>query len=53
MTAATIYGVVLRYEKLLQVPVKPHDRRRTVGRLAHQGSIRIEPIQRSYSHATI
>jgi site-specific recombinase XerD len=53
MTASAIYGVVLRYEKLLQVKVKPHDLRRTFGKLAHQGGARIEQIQRSYGHATI
>jgi integrase len=53
MTAAAIYGVVVRYEKILQVKVKPHDLRRTFGKLAHQGGARIEQIQRSYGHATI
>ena len=53
LTAAAIYGVVLRYEKLLQVKVKPHDLRRTFGKLAHQGGARIEQIQRSYGHTTI
>ena len=53
MTAAAIYGVVLRYEKQLQMKVKPHDLRRTFGKLAHQGGARIEQIQRSYGHATI
>ena len=53
LTAAAIYGVVVRYEKRLQVKVKPHDLRRTFGKLAHQGGARIEQIQRSYGHATI
>ena len=53
MTTSAIYGVVLRYEKQLQVKVKPHDLRRTFGKLAHQGGARIEQIQRSYGHATI
>jgi len=53
MTAAAIYGVVLRYEKLLQVKVKPHDLRRTLGKLAHQGGAWIEQIQLTYGHATI
>ena len=53
MTAPAIYGVVLRYEKLLKVTVKPHDLRRTFGKLAHKGGARIEQIQRSYGHASI
>ncbi len=53
MTAPAIYGVVLRYEKRLQVDVKPHDLRRTFGKLAHKGGARIEQIQRSYGHASI
>jgi len=53
MTATAIYGVVLRYEKLLKVTVKPHDLRRTFGKLAHKGGARIEQIQRSYGHASI
>jgi integrase/recombinase XerD len=53
MTAPAIYGIVLRYEKLLKVSVKPHDLRRTFGKLAHKGGARIEQIQRSYGHASI
>ena len=53
MSAPAIYDVVLRYEKLLKVAVKPHDLRRTFGKLAHKGGARIEQIQRSYGHASI
>ena len=53
MTAPAIYGVVLKYEKLLQVTLKPHDLRRTFGKLAHKGGARMEQIQRSYGHASI
>ena len=53
MTAPAIYGVVLRYQELLQVNVKPHDLRRTFGKLAHTGGARIEQIQRSYGHASL
>jgi len=37
----------------LKVTVKPHDLRRTFGKLAHKGGARIEQIQRSYGHASI
>jgi integrase len=40
-------------ENLLQVNVKPHDLRRTFGKLAHKGGARIEQIQRSCGHASI
>lgn len=53
MTAPAIYGVVLKYEKLLKVTLKPHDLRRTFGKLAHKGGARMEQIQRSYGHASI
>ena len=53
MSAPAIYDVVVRYEKRLKVNVKPHDLRRTFGKLAHKGGARIEQIQRSYGHASI
>ncbi len=53
MTAPAIYGVVAKYEKLLKVTMKPHDLRRTFGKLAHKGGARMEQIQRSYGHASI
>jgi integrase/recombinase XerD len=53
MSAAAIYGVVLEYAKQLAVALKPHDLRRTYGKLAHKGGARIEQIQLSYGHASL
>jgi site-specific recombinase XerD len=53
MSAAAIYGVVLEYAKQLALPLKPHDLRRTYGKLAHKGGARIEQIQLSYGHASL
>ena len=44
-----IYDVVLRYEKLLKVNVKPHDLRRTFGKLAHKCGARIAEADDSVS----
>jgi integrase len=53
MSAAAIYGVVLQYAERLAVALKPHDLRRTYGKLAHKGGARIEQIQLSYGHASL
>jgi integrase/recombinase XerD len=53
LSAAAIYGVVLQYAEQLAVALKPHDLRRTYGKLAHKGGARIEQIQLSYGHASL
>jgi integrase len=53
MTASSIYAVVLDYAERLGVDCKPHDLRRTYGKLAHKGGARIEQIQLSYGHASL
>jgi integrase/recombinase XerD len=46
MSAAAIYGVVLEYAKQLAVALKPHDLRRTYGKLAHKvGENRADSIE--------
>jgi integrase/recombinase XerD len=53
MSAASIYGVVSEYAEKLALELKPHDLRRTYGKLAHKGGARIEQIQLSYGHASL
>jgi integrase/recombinase XerD len=53
MSAASIYGVVSEYAEKLALALKPHDLRRTYGKLAHKGGAKIEQIQLSYGHASL
>ena len=53
MSAASIYGVVSEYAEKLALELKPHDLRRTYGKLAHKGGAKIEQIQISYGHASL
>jgi site-specific recombinase XerD len=53
MTPSAVYGVVVRYAAALGIPLRPHDLRRTYGKLAHKGGARIEQIQLSYGHASL
>jgi integrase/recombinase XerD len=53
MAATSIYGVVSEYAEKLSITLKPHDLRRTYGKLAHQGGAKIEQIQFSYGHASL
>jgi site-specific recombinase XerD len=53
MSAPSIYSVVVEYAELLGVDFRPHDLRRTYGKLAHQGGAKIEQIQLSYGHASL
>ena len=53
MTASSIYAVVLGYAEQLGIVCKPHDLRRTYGKLAHKGGAKIEQIQLSYGHASL
>ncbi len=53
MSAASIYGVVIEYAEKLSLELKPHDLRRTYGKLAHKGGAKIEQIQLSYGHASL
>ncbi len=53
MSAASIYGLVLAYARQLRLQLKPHDLRRTYGKLAHKGGAKIEQIQLSYGHASL
>jgi integrase len=49
----SIYAVVVEYAELLGVEFRPHDLRRTYGKLAHKGGAKIEQIQLSYGHASL
>ena len=40
-----------QYAERLGVEFRPHDLRRTYGKLAHKGGAKIEQIQLSYGHA--
>ena len=53
LSAAAIYAIVLAYAKQIDVPIRPHDLRRTYGRLAHEGGARLEQIQISFGHASV
>jgi integrase len=53
MSAPSIYSVVVEYAELLGVEFRPHDLRRTYGKLAHKGGAKIEQIQLSYGHASL
>jgi Phage integrase family len=53
MSAPSIYAVVVEYAERLGVDFRPHDLRRTYGKLAHKGGAKIEQIQLSYGHASL
>jgi integrase len=53
MSATSIYASVIEYAERLSLALKPHDLRRTYGKLAHQGGAKIEQIQFSYRHASL
>jgi site-specific recombinase XerD len=53
MSAPSIYSVVVEYAERLGIEFRPHDLRRTYGKLAHKGGAKIEPIQLSYGHASL
>jgi hypothetical protein len=53
MSAPSIYSMVVEYAELLGVEFRPHDLRRTYGKLAHKGGAKIEQIQLSYGHASL
>ena len=53
MSAPSIYSVVVEYAERLGVEFRPHDLRRTYGKLAHKGGAKIEQIQLSYGHASL
>jgi len=44
MSAPSIYSVVVEYAERLGVEFRPHDLRRTYGKLAHKGGAKIEQI---------
>jgi integrase len=52
MSAPSIYSVVVEYAERLGVDFRPHDSRRTYGKLSHKGGAKIEQIQPSYGHAS-
>jgi integrase len=53
MSAPSIYAVVMEYAERLGIEFRPHDLRRTYGKLAHKGGAKIEQIQLSYGHASL
>jgi site-specific recombinase XerD len=53
ISAPSIYSVVVEYAERLGVEFRPHDLRRTYGKLAHKAGARIEQIQLSYGHASL
>lgn len=53
MTAQALYYVVAEYAAILGVAVRPHDLRRTFGKLAHKGGSPLEQIQLSYGHGSL
>ncbi|MDQ2835569.1 MAG: site-specific integrase [Acidobacteriota bacterium] len=53
MSASSIYALVVDYAEQLGIEFRPHDLRRTYGKLAHKGGARIEQIQLSYGHASL
>ena len=53
MTAQALYYIVAEYAAQLDLPLGPHDLRRTFGKLAHQGGSPLEQIQLSYGHASL
>jgi integrase len=44
---------VNRYASLLQLPIAPHDLRRTHAKLAFKGGATVHQIQRSLGHASL
>jgi site-specific recombinase XerD len=53
LTPQAVRDIVSRYASLLQLPVAPHDLRRTHAKLAFKGGATVHQIQRSLGHASL
>jgi integrase len=53
LTVETIFHIVKMYGARMEVPMSPHDLRRTFAKLAHRGRAALEQIQMSLGHQSI
>ncbi|MEZ5404526.1 MAG: tyrosine-type recombinase/integrase [Bryobacteraceae bacterium] len=53
LTPQAVYYIVEEHARALGLDIRPHDLRRTFGKLAHKGGAPLEQIQLSYGHASL